>query len=198
MPYKGTKRRDEEQVMRNQTANAQTKKSNRETALEQSRFTVWVGGDEGSNQFYSREMSPLILMQLQITNICLVRIRVLFPHLWNITLKYILPQILWWNKNKWLKDYQKPQNKKNTHMSTMGPTIDINSQEQPSETIREGSWHLICAIIDGSKIINYNWVYNHVCSLPKNIHIDTYLFCRERQTLKLFQKSVLPTIFLNL
>ena len=32
----------------------------------------------GFNQFYSRETSPLILMQLQITNICSVRLAVLY------------------------------------------------------------------------------------------------------------------------
>ena len=50
----------------------------RGTALERSveNYLGWEGW--GLKQFYSREASPLTLMQLQITNICSVRIGVLY------------------------------------------------------------------------------------------------------------------------
>ena len=35
--------------------------------------------------------------------------------------------------------------------------------------------------------INHNWVKNHGCSLPKNIHVVTYLFVACDSLLKLFQ-----------
>ena len=58
-----------------ETTDAQAKNRNRGTALERPVGVCGEGGGDGIelNRFYSR---PLILMQLQITNICLVRITV--------------------------------------------------------------------------------------------------------------------------
>ena len=50
----------------------------------------------------------------------------------------------------------------------------------------------------GTKIVNHNWVNNHACSFPQNIHAATYIHVVRDNLLKLYQKISLPTILLNL
>ena len=97
-PSRSTKRRrDEEQIKTTQTQHMkpqthyETKKNcNRETALERSVGKLLggvggVGGSGGLNQFYSRETSSLVLMQLQITNICSICVRIMKTRLFKYT-----------------------------------------------------------------------------------------------------------------
>ena len=44
-----------------------------------------VGGSGGLNQFYSRETSSLVLMQLQLTNICSICVRIMKTRLFKYT-----------------------------------------------------------------------------------------------------------------
>ena len=74
------------------------------------------------------------------------------------------------------------EQKKTTNRATMGPIADIDSQAQIIWDILRESRHLVwgpthcCAIKKQSKVINHNWISNHACSFPLNIHIASYLF----------------------
>ena len=83
-------------------------------------------------------------------------------------------------QNKELYGDLKPEHKITTNRTTMSSTTLI-VRHGPSETDWGGSRHLVWGQIhrreikDGSKAINHNWVNNHVYSLPKNIHVVSYL-----------------------
>ena len=81
-----------------------------------SRKTTWGG----LNLFYSRETSPSILMQLQITNIYSVRIGVL----------YLISETSQWNmyNNKDCNETKSMVQYHSKARSTMGPTTDNDSQ----------------------------------------------------------------------
>ena len=110
--------------------------------------------------------------------------RRLLPHLWNITFTHIIKTLL--IQSKELNGDLKPKHNKTTNRSTMSSTTD--SQAPTTWNRLRGNRCLVwgqtyrCAIKEGSKVINHNWVNNHPCSkatLQKFIKHNTYtLFSR--------------------
>ena len=133
---------------------------------------------------YSRKTSPLILIQVQSSNISSVSIGVL----------YLICEISQWstyNKKYCYCDEtnQGPQcrsdrTKENQETGTRwaGPQTLI-VRHQPHETDWGGSRHLVWwpshrrAIKEGSNIINHNWVRNHACRLPQELFATDYTCC---------------------
>ena len=121
--------------------NSQTHKhrSKRRTALERSvRKLLGV-----LNRFYFCEISPLILVQLQITSICSVRIEVLYliceTSEWN-TYMYDITMM---KPSKWLNGDLKPENKKTINRASIGSSTDIDSQTPTIWNRLRGSRHLV-------------------------------------------------------
>ena len=92
---------------------------------------------------------------------------------------------------QWWSEARTQENQKDR--TTISPTTDIDNQaptlwnrlrRKPSFSLRTDP---PSCIKEGSKAINHNWVNNHACSLPQNIHVLTYLFV-----------SALPTLCLKL
>ena len=81
-------------------------------------------------------------------------------------------------QSKVLNGNLKPEHKK----TTICQTTDIDSQVPRSETDWARSNHLVWGpthhhvIKAESEVINHNWVKNHACSYPQNVHVVIYLF----------------------
>ena len=82
-------------------------------------------------QFYSRETSPLILMQLQITKICSVCIGILYLNCETSQLNTYNHK-LWMKQSKKLNGDLKPEHKETTNRITTGPITDILDRQAPT------------------------------------------------------------------
>ena len=96
-------------------------------------------------------------------------------------------------QSKGLNGDLKPDQKKTSNKTMMGPTTDIDSQMQPSETDWATLWNSLrtnppSCKENGSKVIKHNWVNNHAFSLPQNIQIVTYLLVASDSLFELFRK----------
>ena len=128
----------------------------------------------GSHQFYSRETWPLILMQLQIANICSVHLGVRYfiseTSEWNtIIINTLKKQSKGFNFRSEVKTQEKITNR-----TTMGLTVDVDSQaprfwhiywvgEKSSYNVRSDSRR---AIKEERKVISNNLVNKNTCGLP--------------------------------
>ena len=68
----------------------------------------------------------------------------------------------------------------------------------PEGTCYQFASHLIWgsthrrAIKEGSKVLNHNWVNNHACSLPQNIHVTACLYVASDNLTSIFRHCTVP------
>ena len=77
---------------------------------------------------HSIETSPLIIMQLQVTNICSIRIVGPLPNQWNITVKHIQPYTLLWNEGETSMAILNQSKRKIINRTMKSPTEKSDSQ----------------------------------------------------------------------